>query len=91
MRVNYGYTDGIGDFFITVDGDKCNGCGDCVTACPEGILEIQPDDDNEPKAVVKPEHLKTLGYTCLGYHAKCSKEAVNCHAACKNDAIEHSW
>ena len=91
MRANYGYTDGTGDYFITVDGDKCDGCGDCVTACPEGILEIQLDDYDDPKVAVKAEHLKSLGYACPGYYAKCSKEASNCHSACKNNAIEHSW
>lgn len=25
---------------ITIDEDKCNGCGNCVTGCPEGALQI---------------------------------------------------
>ena len=25
---------------ITIDEDKCDGCGDCVPACPEGALRI---------------------------------------------------
>lgn len=25
---------------ITIDEDKCNGCGQCVTGCPEGALQI---------------------------------------------------
>ena len=27
-----------------VDRQKCNGCGDCVTACPYGMIEL--DDEN---------------------------------------------
>lgn len=25
---------------ITIDDDKCNGCGQCITGCPEGALQI---------------------------------------------------
>ncbi|HMA99697.1 MAG TPA: 4Fe-4S dicluster domain-containing protein [Spirochaetota bacterium] len=25
---------------ITIDKDKCNGCGDCIPGCPEGALQI---------------------------------------------------
>ena len=25
---------------ITIDQDKCNGCGECVTGCPEGALQM---------------------------------------------------
>ena len=25
---------------ITIDEDKCNGCGNCITACSEGALRI---------------------------------------------------
>ena len=27
MLANYGYKDASGDFFITIDTDKCDGCG----------------------------------------------------------------
>ncbi len=91
MRANYGFQDASGEFYITIDTDKCDGCGDCLTACPEGILELVPDDYQETKAAVKPEFGKSLSHSCLGYHARCSKEETNCHAACNPNAIEHSW
>ncbi len=91
MRANYGYADGSGEFYITIDTDKCDGCGDCVTACPKGILEVIIDDYDESKVAVNKEFAKSLGYECLGYHAKCAKDASNCHSACKEDAIEHTW
>jgi hypothetical protein len=27
MLPNYGYKDASGDFFVTIDTDKCDGCG----------------------------------------------------------------
>ena len=43
MIANYGYKDGSGDFFIAIDTDKCNGCGDCVSACPYGVYVVGED------------------------------------------------
>lgn len=39
MRAHYGYKDGSGEYFIAIDAGACNGCGDCVPACPLGVLE----------------------------------------------------
>ncbi|MEW5724279.1 MAG: 4Fe-4S dicluster domain-containing protein [Thermodesulfobacteriota bacterium] len=35
------YKDGAG--VVLVDRDKCDGCGDCVAACPYGMIEQYPD------------------------------------------------
>lgn len=91
MKANYGYADGSGEYYLTIDTDRCDGCGDCVPACPAGILEVVPDDYDEPKAAVKEEFRRTLGDRCPGYHARCARDTPNCHAACKPAAIEHSW
>lgn len=91
IRANYGYADGGGEYYLTVDTNKCDGCGDCVRACPEEVLEMADDDHGESKAVVKQEFDKSLGFACLGYHAHCHERELNCHAACRADAIEHSW
>ena len=48
MLANYGYKDASGDFFITIDTDKCNGCGDCVTACPARNFAVLDEDPNDP-------------------------------------------
>ncbi|MFH1266686.1 MAG: 4Fe-4S binding protein, partial [Planctomycetota bacterium] len=68
MLANYGYKDGAGDFFITVDTDKCTGCEDCVTACPAGVFEmVENEFDIEaetPIAAVTSEHGKKLKYSC---------------------------
>jgi ferredoxin len=68
MRANYGYKDGSGEYFITIDTDKCNGCGDCVPACPYGVLGVGEDPNDpfreEPVAFVTDAQRKKLRYTC---------------------------
>jgi len=89
-KIQYGYSDGTGDYFITIDSALCDGCGDCVTSCPEGIFEIIEKDSSRPKAAVKEQYRKKLAYMCPGYKA-CSEKESECHKACQHNAIEHSW
>ena len=44
MIANYGYKDGSGEYFIAIDTDRCDGCGECAPACPAGVLEIILND-----------------------------------------------
>lgn len=68
MIANYGYKDGSGDYFISIDTDKCNGCEKCVEACPQSVFEIGSDDADpfreEPVAKVGEDQRKKLRYTC---------------------------
>ena len=61
---NYGYTDGSGDYYLVVDTDKCDGCGKCVEACPQDVMEVIADDYDDMVAVVREEHRKNLKYVC---------------------------
>lgn len=90
MICNYGYADGSGEYFITIDTDRCDGCGACVTACPRGIYEVAPDDYDNTVARVKDKLSKTLSYVCVGYE-RCRELGADCHAACARSAISHSW
>ena len=90
VEIQYGYSDGTGDYFITVDTAKCDACGLCVDVCPEHILTMVREDGRGPYAAVKDELRKKLAYVCPGMKA-CGAKDKNCHKACARDAIKHSW
>jgi NAD-dependent dihydropyrimidine dehydrogenase PreA subunit len=53
---------------ITVDKDKCTGCGECVDICPAEVLEMV-DDKSEPTHIEE----------CLGCERcveTCPEEAI---------------
>ena len=68
MKANWGYQDGSGNYFITIDTDKCDGCGACVEACPQNVLEVGEDPVDpmreEPVAFVTEEQRKKLKFAC---------------------------
>ena len=91
VKVQYGYSDGTGDYFITIVTELCNGCGECVKACPADIFVVDKDDDGQPKAKVKEEVRKKLAFLCPGFQSCSHKNQVNCHSVCQKDAIDHIW
>jgi ferredoxin len=92
-KANYGYKDGSGEYFITIDTDLCNSCGNCVEVCPENVLEMAEDEldplGDEIIATVSEEHRKKIKYSC----APCKGEGkeLPCVKACEPGAISHSW
>ena len=95
MKANYGYKDGSGEFFITIDTELCNGCGKCVEACPAGVLEMATDISDplrdEPVAAVTEEHRKKIKYSCGPCKPVSGPRVLPCVEACEPGAIEHSW
>jgi predicted CoA-substrate-specific enzyme activase len=91
MKISYGYSDGTGEYYITFDTGKCDGCGKCVEGCPAGNIEVGRNDQGQPKARVKDAVRKRIHLTCPGYKACSANNPVNCHSACPNDAISHTW
>jgi Fe-S-cluster-containing hydrogenase component 2 len=93
MIVNYGYQDGSGTYFISVDTDKCNGCGKCVQACSYGILEMvldefDPFEDRMAVSVIE-EHRNKLKYSCAPCKPPDDGKEQNCILACSQEAIKH--
>jgi len=92
MQAHYGYEDGSGRYYITVDTERCTGCVDCVTACPAGVLEMVEEDPIEERlvAAVGEAHRKKIKYSCnpckpAGY------TTLPCIVACEPVALTHSW
>ena len=96
MLASYGYKDASGDFFINIDTDKCNGCKNCVAACPALVFMVVDEDPNdplreEPVAMVAPENEKKLKYECGPCKPASSRPPLPCVDACNASAISHSW
>ncbi|UCC17493.1 MAG: 4Fe-4S binding protein [Dehalococcoidales bacterium] len=90
-KTQYGYNDATGDYYITIDTGKCDGCGECVSACPSEIFEITPDEKGKSVALVKESARKKLSILCPGAGNCNGKDKGNCQAECSGQAITLSW
>jgi len=96
MLANYGYKDASGDFFITIDTDKCDGCGECVSVCPSQVFVVMDEDPmdpfrDEPVAVVADDKKNKLKYECNPCKPASDKPPLPCVDSCISVAISHSW
>ena len=56
MIANYGYKDGSGEYYISIDTDKCIDCSAaraCLTACPKQMFEPMTDDYDDDVVAIK--------------------------------------
>ncbi len=90
-KIQYGYNDGSGDYFITIDLGSCDGCGKCVSACPAAVFEVVHEDGRQPKARVTESARKRLSILCPGYRSCSSNHEANCLSICQHDAISLTW
>lgn len=95
MLATYGYQDASGEYFITIDTDKCDACAKCVEACPGSVFETAPDE-NDPfsdrvVATVTENQRRKIKYTCAPCKPTNGARILPCEQACVPGAIVHSW
>lgn len=93
MKANYGYMDGSGEYFITINTDKCVECAEhpCVDSCPAHLFEIVEDDYDDLVASINEDKRKSLKYECAPCKPVGERPPLPCIAACTPGALEHSW
>jgi len=93
MIANYGYQDGSGKYFVTIDTGKCEDCLGrwCVDACPQSLFLIEPDDYNNEVATIEISVRKKLKEKCVPCKPAGGHEALLCVEACRPGAVTHSW
>jgi ferredoxin len=95
MLASYGSADGSGEFYITIDTERCTGCGDCVSACPAAVLEAGEDENDplrdEPVAFVALTQRRKLANACARCKPHRDRPPLPCVATCGPAAISHSW
>ncbi|MDD4230638.1 MAG: acyl-CoA dehydratase activase [Dehalococcoidales bacterium] len=90
-KMQYGYDDGTGSYFISLDEGLCNGCGKCVEVCPAGLFKLV-QRNGYMVAEVKEEARKRLPVLCPGIETcRNTNGGVTCQMVCSERAIEHSW
>ena len=97
MISNYGYEDGSGFYYITIDGDGCAKCAThgCVEACPQAVYVLEIDDYDDLVAVVTEATRRRLRETCSSCKgqngAGGAERPLPCTTACPAGALRHSW
>lgn len=91
MIIHYGYEDGSGRYYVSIDAEKCTMCGACITACPQKIIKsdlVMIDIDDKLVAVIDDASRKRIKDTC----GMCHKDGnVACVLTCNLGAISATW
>lgn len=95
MIASYGFEDGSGAYYISLDTSKCSNCEErgCIKGgCPAGIFELEVDDWDDEIAVVKKAYRNNVKSLCADCKPLSNRpELLPCQNACGLRAIVHSW
>lgn len=93
MIANYGYQDGSGTYYISIDTDGCVACAAraCLTACPQGVFETVVDDYDDEVVQVAEAHRRRLASDCAACKPAAGHARLPCTDACAPGALKHSW
>lgn len=95
MIANYGFEDGSGAYYISIETAKCSICEErgCINGgCPAKIFQLESDDWDNEIAVVKKEACNSVKSICAGCKPLSERpESLPCQNACEFKAILHSW
>jgi Fe-S-cluster-containing hydrogenase component 2 len=94
MLAHYGFEDGTGVFYISIDTGKCSHCMEkgCADGCPGGLFEFERDDDDSDVAIIKAKERNVLNIVCAECKPLDKRPALlPCQTACGLEAITHSW
>jgi len=92
MIIHYGYSDGSGEYYISIDAEKCNGCGKCIENGPQQALElgsVMVDLEEKLVATVSEKHRREIKYTCSP--CKPENRKAPCVLVCNKEAISCIW
>ena len=91
MVIHYGYEDGSGQYYVSIDAEKCDACNSCIEKCPQRILTIDTvmiDIEDKRVAVVDEAQRKKIQYTCASCH---QLKEIPCVRACAKGAVVATW
>ncbi|MDR0357195.1 MAG: ferredoxin [Clostridiales Family XIII bacterium] len=94
MKAHYGYEDGSGSYYITVNTEYCATCDGkpCTDACVQGIFAREEDDFDDEIVVVREDARNSLKSICAACKPQIGgSRSLPCEVSCKQGMIAHSW
>jgi Fe-S-cluster-containing hydrogenase component 2 len=94
MIAHYGYEDGSGVYYISINTDSCEQCigKDCIAACSENLFVEEEDDWGNEVVAIRSDALNLLFLCCAECKRANEKDGrLSCQKACPNSAIKHTW